>query len=142
MKDITIQEGEATYPFSSRKLRTNLQGTGNKTCDWVPEDEVKTKTLRIDENGTWDAFYDGIYAYDEVIVTGRFEKDIYVNLNVDENDSYSAEEYGAYGFYDVLVNVPDPNSNVGASVEGYDEGGNRVRVYVDEDGAISYEQEN
>lgn len=70
MKNIGISEKQEIKKFGgTRYLRTNLVGGG--TCDWVDEDDVETKTLYVSKKGTYIARNDGVYGYDEVVVSGQ-----------------------------------------------------------------------
>ncbi len=65
-KNISISEGSKSAQFGPvRRLVTSLQSEG--TCAWVPEDETRTKTLSVRENGTYYP-EEGYYGFSKVTV--------------------------------------------------------------------------
>ena len=64
-KNIIVEEGGAAKLFNRvKKLRTQLQGGG--TCDWIPQNEMSTKT--VTDRGTYSASADGVWGYTQVTV--------------------------------------------------------------------------
>lgn len=65
---IKIKEGGIDRSQNQiHKLKTNTVGGG--VCFWVPETERQTDDKRITENGTYTAEEEGIYGYDEIVVS-------------------------------------------------------------------------
>lgn len=64
-KNITISEDGVSKNFNGvKRLRTSLQGGG--ACNWIPQDELSTKTIY--DRGTYNASSDGVYGYTSVTV--------------------------------------------------------------------------
>lgn len=65
---IKIKEGGVDHSQNQiEKLKTNTVGGG--VCFWVPETERQTDDKRITENGTYTAEEEGLYGYDEIVVS-------------------------------------------------------------------------
>lgn len=65
---VKIKEGGVDRSQNQiEKLKTNMQGGG--VCYWVPETERQTDDKRITENGTYTAEEEGLYGYDEIVVS-------------------------------------------------------------------------
>ena len=66
-QNISILEGGTAQQFGQvNKLK--IANSGGGTSLWVPEDELNTKSLHVDSNGTYYASQDECYGYDEVSV--------------------------------------------------------------------------
>ena len=96
-QNISILEGGTAQQFGQvNKLK--IANSGGGTSLWVPEDEVNTKSLHVDSNGTYYASQDECYGYDEVsvnIVDECFGYDDDGNLwdvEVDDDDFLEEEE--------------------------------------------------
>jgi hypothetical protein len=96
-QNISILEGGTAQQFGQvNKLK--IANSGGGTSLWVPEDEVTTKSLHVDSNGTYYASQDECYGYDEVsvnIVDECFGYDDDGNLwdvEVDDDDFLEEEE--------------------------------------------------
>lgn len=69
-KYIGISEGSKSRLFGNvKRLVTDLQGGG--TCAWVPEDERRTRTKYVSENGIYLPSADDCYGYSSVTVSVR-----------------------------------------------------------------------
>lgn len=107
-QNIAIQEGNQGKQFGHiNKLKISNQGGG--TSLWVPEDEVRTKSLYVSENGTYLASKDEVYGYDEVTVnianevTGwKYDEDTgeidgLYDIEVDDDDFFIEDDEGEIG---------------------------------------------
>ena len=118
-KSISIKEGNENKQFTAKKLQTNLQNGG--TCFWVPEDETKLITKRVNAPGEYVAAneeveqgQDPIYGYDKVIVSGvKPDTDTkLISKSITENGTYKVADEPVdtsgkkpYGYSTVHVNV-------------------------------------
>ena len=89
-QNISIQEGGLSKQFGQiNKLKISNSGGGESL--WVPEDDVQTKSLFVDKNGTYYASKDECYGYDEVSVNitnevfGYDDDDNLWDIDVDED---------------------------------------------------------
>lgn len=96
-QNISISEGGTAQQFGQiNKLK--IANSGGGTSLWVPEDEVQTKSLHVDSNGTYYASQDECYGYDEVSVNitdecfGYDDDGNLWDVEVDEDDFLEEEE--------------------------------------------------
>ena len=96
-QNISIQEGSQSKQFGQvNKLKISNSGSG--TSLWVPEDEVQTKSLYVDKNGTYYSSKDDCYGYDEVSVNiidevyGYDDDGNFWDIDVDDEDFLEEEE--------------------------------------------------
>lgn len=96
-QNISILEGGTAQQFGQvNKLK--IANSGGGTSLWVPEDEVDTKSLNVNSNGTYYASQDECYGYDEVSVNitnecfGYDDDGNLWDVEVDDDDFLEEEE--------------------------------------------------
>ena len=100
-QNISILEGGTAQQFGQvNKLKISNSGGG--TSLWVPDDEVNTKSLHVDSNGTYYASTDECYGYDEVSVNivdecyGYDDDGNLWNVEVDDDDFLEETQAPSY----------------------------------------------
>lgn len=66
--NVAIKEGARAYNFTTDKIRTAQQNSDEPVI-WVPESTVQLGSLRASDNGVYLAQKEGLYGFNEIVVS-------------------------------------------------------------------------